>query len=102
MQLIQIFLPIVEKENKDFNFQLYTDIRTELTNKFGGITTYTRSPATGLWKEEADKTVKDAIIIYEVMAQDLDKDWWQNYKQMMEKEFQQEEIIIRTWKIDLL
>jgi len=102
MQLIQILLPLIEKENKDSNFNLYTEIRKELTEKFGGITTYTRSPATGSWKEEANKTVKDDIIIYEVMAQDLDKDWWEKYKQMMEKEFEQEEIIIRTWQIDLL
>jgi len=102
MQLIQILLPVIEKENEDFPGHLYADIRNELTEKFGGITTYTRSPATGLWKEAADKTVKDEIIIYEIMTRDIDKDWWQNYKQMLEKKFQQEEIIIRSWAIDVL
>jgi len=102
MHLIQIFLPLIEKEKKGFSINLYTAIRKELTDKFGGITTYTRSPATGLWKEEADETVKDEIIIYEVMAEYLDKEWWQNYKQMLEQQFQQKEIIIRAWEIDVL
>ncbi|PIQ21276.1 MAG: hypothetical protein COW65_10010 [Cytophagales bacterium CG18_big_fil_WC_8_21_14_2_50_42_9] len=102
MQLIQIFLPLIEKETKDFARNLYTEIRKELMENFGGITTYTRSPATGLWKEESDKTVKDKIIIYEVMAEDLNRDWWKQYKQNLEEQFQQDEIIIRTWKIDVL
>ena len=102
MQLIQILLPIIEKENEDFPKRHYADIRKELTEKFGGITTYTHSPATGLWKETADKTVKDEIIIYEIMASDIDRDWWKSYKQKLEKKFQQEEIIIRTLAIEVL
>jgi len=102
MQLIQILLPIIEKENEDFPWHLYADIRNELTEKFGGITTYTHSPATGLWKEAANKTVKDEIIIYEIMASDIDRGWWKSYKQMLEKKIQQDEIIIRSWAIDVL
>ena len=102
MQLIQIFLPVIEKENKEFSINYYADIRKELTEKFGGITTYTRSPATGLWKEEENKTVKDNIITYEIMAPDLDNGWWQDYKHKLEKQFKQAEIIIRTWKIDVI
>ena len=102
MQLIQILLPVIEKENEDLPWHLYADIRKELTEKFGGITTYTHSPATGLWKEAADKTVKDEIIIYEIMARDIDGDWWKSYKQMLEIKFKQEEIIIRSSAIDVL
>ena len=102
MQLIQILLPLVEKQKQDSSNQLYEDIRKELTEKFGGITTYTRSPATGLWKEETDKTVKDNVILYEIMAPELDRNWWQTYKDKLETLFEQDEIIIRTWEIEVL
>ncbi len=85
-----------------FSFTYYTSLKKELTEKVGGITTYSRSPAKGLWKETSDKTVKDDIIIYEVMAQGLDKAWWKSCRERLEKLFRQDEIIIRTWKVELL
>ena len=102
MQLIQILLPLYNEEKKVFPADIFTNIRQQLTEKFGGITTYSRAPATGLWKEKEDKTVKDAIIIYEVMAENLDRDWWQSYKTQLEKIFRQDEILIRTWAIEVL
>ena len=102
MQLIQILLPVYNQDNELFPNNYFTNIREELTEKFGGITTYSRAPATGLWKENEDKTVEDAIIVYEVMAETLDHDWWQKYKLQLEKLFRQDEIIVRTWEIQLL
>lgn len=102
MQLIQILLPVYNQDNELFPNNYFTNIREELTEKFGGITTYSRAPATGLWKENEDKTVKDAIIVYEVMAESLDRDWWQKYKLQLEKLFRQDEIIVRTWEIQVL
>jgi hypothetical protein len=99
MQLIQILLPLYNKEQKVFPTEIFSDIRQELTEKFGGITTYSRTPATGLWKENEEKTVKDEIIIYEVMTEQVEPDWWRQYKQALEKIFQQDEIIIRAWPI---
>lgn len=102
MKLIQILLPLYDKEQNIFPNSFYTEIKKTLTEKYGGITAYTRSPATGLWKEETEKTVKDEIIIHEIMAEELDKDWWTSYKKKLEETFQQEEIIIRSWEIELL
>ncbi len=102
MQLIQILLPVYNQQNEVFPTETFNHIRQELTDKFGGITTYSRAPATGLWKENEQKTVKDDIMVYEVMAETLDKDWWQNYKSQLESIFQQDEILIRTWEIQVL
>ncbi|MDB5263441.1 MAG: hypothetical protein JWQ14_2724 [Adhaeribacter sp.] len=101
-QLIQILLPLYNEEKEVFPEAVFTRIRGQLTEQFGGITTYSRAPATGLWKEKEDKTVKDAIIIYEVIAKTLDQDWWRNYKEHLEKIFRQDEILIRTWAIQVL
>ncbi len=102
MQLIQILLPVYNQQNEVFPAETFNHIRQELTDKFGGITTYSRAPATGLWKENEQKTVKDDIMVYEVMAETLDKDWWQNYKSQLESIFEQDEILIRTWEIQVL
>ena len=102
MQLIQILLPLYNNQKEPFSQSVFTRIRQELTEKFGGITAFSRAPATGLWKENEEKTVKDEIIIYEVMADTLDQSWWQNYKKSLEKTFSQEEILIRTWQIQVL
>ena len=99
MQLIQLLLPLYNNRKELFAQEIFTGIQQGLTEKFGGITTYTRAPATGLWKETEDKTVKDAIVIYEVMAEEIDKNWWQSYKTKLEAIFNQEEILIRSWEI---
>lgn len=101
MQLIQLLLPLYTNQKELFPEEIFIGIQKELAEKFGGITTYTRAPATGLWKETEDKTVKDAIIIYEVMAEEIDKNWWQSYKTKLEELFKQDEILIRSWKVQV-
>lgn len=81
MHLIQILLPLYDNAGRAFPQSMYDQIRTELTEKFGGLTTYVRSPAVGLWKENEDKTVRDDIVIYEVMTEKLHTDWWRSYRQ---------------------
>ncbi len=102
MQLIQILLPLYNNQKEPFPQTVFTHIRQELTEKFGGITAFSRSPATGLWKENEEKTVKDEIIIYEVMAESLDLEWWQCYKVNLEETFRQDEILIRTWEVQVI
>lgn len=102
MKLVQIFLPLYDSSGKSFPAIVYVETRTALTEKFGGITTYTRSPAVGLWKEEADKTVRDEIITYEIMTEDLDKAWWDGFKLTLKQVFQQDEIVLRSWSIETL
>jgi hypothetical protein len=102
MHLIQIFLPLYNQEKNIIPADIFSGISKELTEQFGGITAYSRSPATGLWKENNEKTVKDEIIIYEIMAQNLDRNWWRTYKENLEKIFEQDEIIIRAWEVEVL
>ena len=102
MQLLQIFLPVRDSKDKPFPRGNYTLIRNELTKKFGGLTTYTRAPAEGLWRDEKNDAHHDVIIIFEVMTAKLDKRWWSKYKKELEKIFAQDEIIIRVQKVKIL
>ena len=62
---------------------------------FGGLTTYSRAPAQGLWKDEGE-THHDDIVVFEVMAAEFDAAWWGEYRRNLEAKFRQREIIIRA------
>lgn len=102
MWQIQIFLPIYMDSCEPFPDEFFGEIKTELTDKFGGLTMYTRAPAKGLWKGDEGKVVKDDIAIYEVMAHEIDRGWWKGCRVKLEKQFEQAEIIIRAWQIESL
>jgi inorganic pyrophosphatase len=101
-QLIQIYLPLYEKEEKPFPGLLYKQVKKELTDKFGGLTMYTRAPAKGFWKADEHHTSVDDLLIYEVLTTDVDEQFWSNYKKALEKQFKQEEIMIRCSSIRVL
>lgn len=102
MYLIQILLPLYDNDGTLFPQQEYTRVRDELTELFGGITTFVRSPAEGLWKESRTKTVHDDIVIYEVMTEELDRRWWRGYREELLKRFRQEVLIVRVSEVQLL
>jgi hypothetical protein len=60
---------------QQFDQTLYTQVRNELVNRFGGITAYTRAPVHGLW-QESEQIVRDDSIIYEIMVETLEEEWW--------------------------
>lgn len=102
MHLIQILLPLYDNEGKPFGQELFLRVRDELSERFGGITTYMRSPARGLWKETRETTVHDDIVIYEVMVENLDRDWWHGYRQQLTVIFRQALLIVRVSEVQLL
>jgi hypothetical protein len=101
MYLIQILLPLYDNGGNRFSPRLYDTIRSELTDRFGGLTAFIRSPATGLWKEDR-QTIHDEIVIYEVMTGSIDYAWWDRYREDLRTLFQQHELIIRATVMELL
>lgn len=102
MYLIQILLPLYDNTGDPFPQQEYLQVRDHLTERFGGITAYVHSPAVGLWKETSSVTVHDDIVIYEVMAERLDRGWWRDYREKLAARFRQELLIIRVSEVQLL
>jgi len=102
MNLIQILLPLYDNDGKLFPKVEYERVRDELTERFGGITTYVRSPAEGLWKGSRTTAVHDDIAIYEVMTEHLDPKWWQDYREELSQRYRQEMLIVRVSEIRLL
>ena len=101
MYLVEIFLPLSDNSGKPLERKLFSVVRNELAARFGGLTVYSRAPATGLWHEDNEgRTAEDDIVIYEVMARHLDRSWWADYRKILESRFQQNEVLIRVSTIE--
>lgn len=102
MHLVQILLPLYDNSGKPFPQKEYGRVRDELTERFGGVTAYLRSPAEGLWRETPTMMVRDDIVIYEVMAEELDRAWWLSYREKLTARFRQDLLIVRVSEVQLL
>lgn len=99
MHLVQLLLPIRDPDGQPFSREHYDRLAHELTDRFGGVTAYTRAPAAGLWEEPSGERVRDDVVVYEVMAESLDVAWWTDLRTRLEQELKQDEIVIRTHPI---
>ena len=102
MRLIQILLPLYDNAGRAFPKQLVDHVRQELTDTFGGVTLYLRSPAVGAWESESGIICRDDVILVEVMVEAVDEAWWTAYRQKLEQRFSQEKIVIRATDVDIL
>jgi hypothetical protein len=98
VHLIQLLLPVVASDDDRVSFEA---ILGELTDQFGGATAFLNSPADGLWKD-GGKRERDRVITVEVMVEEIDADWWKNYRKHLERTFQQKELIVRAVEITKL
>jgi hypothetical protein len=95
-------LPLYDNAGRAFPAERYTAVREELTNRFGGLTAYSRAPAQGLWQDIDGPPTRDDIIVYEVMTDTLDREWWANFRRALEKRFAQDELVIRSQHVERL
>lgn len=96
MYLVQILLPLYDNDGHAFDAREYADLRSELADRFGGVTAYTRAPARGVWKGDSGETTRDDIVIFEVMTADLDRPWWTGFRKELERRFRQDSVIVRA------
>jgi hypothetical protein len=45
---------------------------------------------------------RDDVVILEVMAEALDRAWWDAYRRTLEARFRQEQILVRATRVELL
>ena len=102
MYLIQLLLPLYDNDGQALPKALFAQVRDELTQQFGGLTAHSRAPVDGLWCEDERHTVRDDLIIYEVIGDALDHNWWQAYRTSLEERFRQEQVLIRAQGIEIL
>jgi hypothetical protein len=101
MYLVAIFLPQRDNKGHAFPPDLYSRVREELLERFDGMTAFTRVPVEGLWNSPEGRS-HDAIVIYEVMVQQVDRPWWEGYKTDLQERFTQQEMVIRVSRVDVI
>ena len=102
MHLIQIFLPLSDETGQRFQRDEYESVEQTLISRFNGFTAYRRAPAKGLWRSPSSEVQEDELVIYEVMAETIDRDWWTEYRTSLERQFKQQKILIRAQSIEML
>jgi hypothetical protein len=102
LHLVQILLPLFDNAGKAFPDRKYRDVTHELTDRFGGVTAYTRAPAEGRWQDDADRVRHDDIVVLDTMVERLDRSWWAAYRVALQATFEQDEIVVRAMPIEKL
>lgn len=102
MHLVQLFLPLHDNAGSAFPKALFDAVRAELTDRFGGVTAFVRSPAVGAWEDEAGTVQRDEVVLVEVMAPQLDRRWWASYREDLQRRFAQDEVLIRATEVERL
>jgi hypothetical protein len=99
--LIEILLPATFNDGRPLPPDMLGRIRGDLVERFGGLTAFTRSPAEGVWVDEG-AAHHDDIIVLEIMTEEVDRTWWRAWRDRMEAQLDQEEIVVRARKIERL
>lgn len=99
--LVELLLPMETGQGKPIEHGWFEALLKELMEKFGGATSFVRSPGQGLWRSGGE-TERDNIAVIEVMTQELAPDFWQALRERLENELSQDEIVVRAQKITRL
>jgi hypothetical protein len=102
MFLVQLLLPTRDNQQRPIDGALFADVRTALADRFGGVTAYQRSPASGLWKRPDGAVDGDEVVMVEVEAETLDREWWAAFRRQLERDFEQESILVRAIAVENL
>jgi hypothetical protein len=103
MYLVEIYLPVAARQqNGDIAKEMFGSVRRELTQRFGGVTAFLRAPASGLWQDPRGELQRDDIVIFEVITENLDREWWRKYRLELESRFEQESIVVHAAVIETL
>jgi hypothetical protein len=95
--LVQILLPKEAGSGTAVGQAWFRDLVKELTETFGGATSFLRGPGEGLWQSERE-TERDNIAVIEVMVDGLDRKFWKALRRRLERDLGQDEIVIRAQK----
>lgn len=96
--LVQILLPKLTGNGKPLEQEWFDSLFKELTDRFGGATSFLRAPGEGLW-QSGTEVEQDNIAIIEIMTGDLDTAYWASLRGRLESDLSQQEIVIRAERI---
>jgi hypothetical protein len=101
VHLVQLLLPLRDNQGEPFPREAVDAVLAELTERFGGVTAYLRSPAAGAWMD-GGRVDRDQVVMVEVMCRTLDRTWWSAYRTALEARFRQEALMVRATRVEML
>jgi hypothetical protein len=96
--LVQILLPKETGSGEPIRQEWFNGLLKDLTETFGGATSFIRGPAEGLW-QSGGETERDSIAVIEIMADNLEDAFWRSLRERLERELGQDEIVILAKEI---
>lgn len=100
--LFEIFLPLKNGMGNAFPHHYFDDLRVQLIKKFGGVTVYQRAPVIGIWDNPETGHEEDELVVYEVMTTNGEKNFWIKLKSDLANQFNQDELLIRSSRINVV
>ena len=94
--LVQLILPIYDNEGAPIGRELFAQVRRELTERFGGVTAYTRAPAEGTWEGPDGDLHRDDVVVVETMTEQIERRWWADYSRQLAVRFRQQTVVVRA------
>jgi len=101
MHPIEICIPLYDNERKRFEPSSFSEVRSTLFDKFGGLTVFGYAPAQGI-DTDGGKARHDDLIVFEVMTETVDPAWWEAYRTRLERDFKQDRVLIRSSQVSIL
>lgn len=102
MQLVQVFVPVIWKDDPSRFTSEVASVVQELTERFGGATSFVRDGAEGLWKNEDGVVDHDAMVVVEVQVGEVSLPWWTSFRARLARRFGQDEILVRYHEVHAL
>jgi hypothetical protein len=102
MHLIQLLLPLRDNDGNTFPAERFEEIRHALTARFGGVTAYTHAPARGTYATGDGQVIADDIVVFEVMCEGLDREFWSAYRATLTASFAQDDLVVRALPMERL
>jgi len=102
MQLVQVFVPVIWKEDPARFASEVGNVVQELTERFGGATSFVRGAAAGRWKNDDGEVEADDVVVVEVQVSAVSVPWWSAFQTRLERRFGQDEILVRYHDVHAL
>jgi hypothetical protein len=101
MHLVRLYLPVRDNAGQAFPVAMFRTIEAELSHRFGGVTAHLAAPASGLWRESG-KLHADEVVIFEVLTDEADRDWWTAYRERLARDFRQKQILLMLQAVEVV
>jgi hypothetical protein len=102
MHLVQLFLPLADDAGQRFPKAAFDAVRDDLAGRYGGVTAFVRSPAVGLWEDDAGHVERDDVVLFEVMVDAVDRAAWSALARELAVRFRQDEVMLRALPMERL